>query len=353
MNSANDKHPLASQATDPPPTPISTTATHPSQAKPRMVILGGSGFIGTRLINLLKGTNNYDLSNIDIAQSEAHPEITEKGDVRNLFDMLHALQGADTAILLAAQHRDNVHPLSLYAETNVDGMRNVLEAMSQNKVRRIIFFSSVSVYGLHRAEPNEDAQLTPVNEYGRTKQKAELLLQQWSKRHPERSVIIVRPTVVFGEGNRGNVYNLLHQIQSGRFLMVGNGRNLKSMAYVGNVAAFVQFLLEHNDKPGLQIYNYVDKPDYDMNRLVSLVSRTLHRHIPSMHFPLWIGLLGGYAADALSLLTRRPLAVSAQRVRKFCATTAFSSDKAMSIGFVPPFAIEEALERTLRYEFGE
>ena len=54
------------------------------------------------------------------------------------------------------------------------------------------------------------------------------------------SLIIVRPTVIFGEGNRGNVYNLFKQIASNKFLMVGDGNNKKSLAYIGNVVAFWQ-----------------------------------------------------------------------------------------------------------------
>ena len=59
-----------------------------------------------------------------------------------------------------------------------------------------------------------------------------------------RSLVIIRPTVIFGEGNRGNVYNLFRQIADRRFLMFGDGENKKSMAYVGNVAEFICHLLE-------------------------------------------------------------------------------------------------------------
>ena len=317
----------------------------------KTVLLGGSGFIGTRLINMLKERGRYELSNVDIAPSKAHPEITKTGDVRRFFDMLEALQEADTVILLAAQHRDNVRPVSRYFETNVDGMRTVLKAMSQQNVRRIIFFSSVAVYGLNKPNPDENATPDPANEYGRSKWQAEKLLKQWHSRHPERQVVIIRPTVIFGEDNRGNVYNLLRQIQSGHFLMVGRGTNLKSMAYVGNVAAFVAHLMEKDEK-GYHIYNYADKPDYDMNGLVSLVSDTLGKHIPATHFPFWLGMLGGHFFDALSFITRRRFTISAQRVRKFCATTQFSAKRAFATGFQPPYPITEALQKTLRYEFG-
>ncbi len=85
--------------------------------------------------------------------------------------------------------------------------------------------------------------------------------------------MIVRPTVVFGEQNRGNVYNLLRQIASGKFMMIGDGTNRKSMAYVENVAAFLEYSLGFEN--GVHIYNYIDKPDFDMNTLVSKVNKAL------------------------------------------------------------------------------
>ena len=87
----------------------------------------------------------------------------------------------------------------------------------------------------------------------------------------DNSLIVVRPTVIFGEGNRGNVFNLLNQIASGKFLMVGAGENKKSMAYIGNIVAFFETCILTNQKYG--VYNYLDTPDLTMNELVSKVER--------------------------------------------------------------------------------
>ena len=172
----------------------------------------------------------------------------------------------------------------------------------------------------------------------------------WADKHPDWNIDIVRPTVIFGERNRGNVYNLLRQIASGRFLMVGKGDNVKSMAYVGNIVAFVKFMIE-NVTTGHNVFNYIDKPDTNMNDLVALVSEVLKRHIPATHLPYWMGMMGGYCFDALALVTRKKLAVSSVRVKKFCATTQFDSTKAMASGFVPPYSLKEGLARTLEFEF--
>lgn len=317
----------------------------------KITIIGGSGFIGTRLMNLLKDESKYTLHNIDLRQSHFFPEVTQIGDVRKQDDMDTMLVGADAVVLLAAQHRDDVRPLSAYYETNVGGMECTLRAMEKNGVKRLIFFSSVSVYGLNKNNPNETAAPDPFNDYGKSKWQAEQVLFEWMKEHADWNVTVIRPTVIFGERNRGNVYNLLRQISSGRFLMVGNGKNLKSMAYVGNVVAFVKFLLENKTSSGCEVFNYIDKPDYNMNDLVTLVEQSLNKHIPSTHFPYWLGMAGGYCFDAIAWLMRRKLTVSSVRVKKFCATTQFDSTKAMNSGFLPPYTMEEGLRRTLEFEF--
>ena len=313
-------------------------------------MIGASGFVGTRLIDLLKTDNNYELKNVDLLPSHFFNDVTVIGDVRKQEDMDKELSGADVVVLLAAQHRDDVSPVSLYYDTNVGGMEVALKAMEKNGVKRMIFFSSVAVYGLNKENPSEDHPKDPFNHYGKSKWQAEQVLQEWYSSHSDWNINIIRPTVIFGERNRGNVYNLLSQISSGRFLMVGKGTNKKSMAYVGNVVAFVKFLIEEK-KSGYNVYNYIDKPDFDMNELIALVEKVLNKHIPSIHFPYWMGMMGGYCFDVLAKILGRKLAISSVRVKKFCATTEFDSSKMQSTGFQPPYTLAEGLSRTLEFEF--
>lgn len=316
----------------------------------KVTMIGGSGFVGTRLLNLLSEENVYVLKNIDLQLSHFFNDLTVIGDVRKQQTMDEQLKETDVVVLLAAQHRDDVSPVSLYYDTNVGGMEKTLKAMEKNGVKRIVFFSSVAVYGLNKNNPNEDYPKDPFNHYGKSKWQAECLLQEWYKTHPDWNVNIIRPTVIFGERNRGNVYNLLHQIQSGKFLMVGKGVNKKSMAYVGNVVSFVKYMIEHCTI-GYNVFNYIDKPDYNMNDLVCLVEKVLNKNIPSVHFPYWMGMLGGYCFDLMAKLTGKKLSISSVRVKKFCATTEFDSSKMLATGFKAPYTLEEGLSRTLEFEF--
>ena len=314
-------------------------------------MIGASGFVGTRLIDLLKqDKENYSLKNVDLLPSHFFNDITVIGDVREQTQMDEQLKGADVVVLLAAQHRDDVTPTSLYYDTNVGGLKVTLNAMEKNGIKRLVFFSSVAVYGLNKKNPNEEHPADPFNHYGKSKWQAEEVLQEWYKTHPDWNINIIRPTVIFGERNRGNVYNLLKQISSGKFLMVGKGDNVKSMAYVGNIVAFVKFMID-NCTTGYNVFNYIDKPDTNMNDLVALVEKVLKKNIPSTHFPYWMGMLGGYCFDILAKIIGKKFTVSSVRVKKFCAVTQFDSTKAMTSGFVPPYSLQEGLARTLEFEF--
>lgn len=317
----------------------------------KIAMIGASGFVGTRLLGLLREEPlNYECKNIDLLPSHFFNDVTVIGDVREQEQMDRELKGYDVVILLAAQHRDDVSPVSLYYDTNVHGMEVTLKAMEKNGIKRIVFFSSVAVYGLNKKNPDENHPADPFNHYGKSKWQAEEVLQRWHESHPDWNIDIIRPTVIFGERNRGNVYNLLKQISSGKFLMVGKGENKKSMAYVGNIVAFVKYLID-NVTTGYNVYNYIDKPDTNMNELVAHVSHVLKKHIPATHFPYWLGMAGGYCFDLLAKVTGKKLTISSVRVKKFCATTEFDATKAHSSGFNAPYTLKEGLARTLEFEF--
>tara|TARA_Y200000002_G_C22599641_1_gene628922 strand:+ start:150 stop:1127 length:978 start_codon:yes stop_codon:yes gene_type:complete len=308
-------------------------------------IIGGSGFVGSRLIDQL-GKN--DCFNLDKNQSPFFPKITTIGDIRNKNSIILS-KDCETVILLAAEHKDNVKPVSKYYDVNVEGTKNVLDKMDEVGIKKIIFTSSVAVYGLNKNNPNENFPKDPFNHYGKSKLDAEKLIQDWfNKNSNDRSVTIIRPTVIFGERNRGNVYNLLQQISSGRFLMIGRGENKKSISYVGNVVSFISNCIKNNN--GFHVYNYVDYPDFSMNMLVKSIENKMNIKISKLKIPYVIGVFLGYFFDLYSFLTKKNTKISSVRIKKFCATTQFDATKAHKI-FNSPYTLEEGLNKTLEYEF--
>lgn len=380
----------------------------------KVCVIGGSGFVGTRLVKRLLDAK-YEVVIADKIPSKTYPELWKRIDVRNcptenkeyaasltdeimapgaedearklqpMGTLLDVLKGSDVVINLSAEHRDDVTPKSLYDEVNVEGSRHVCEACEKHGIKKIIFTSSVAVYGFAPVGTDETGEINYFNDYGRTKYEAEGVYREWLKKNPENLLVIIRPTVIFGEGNRGNVYNLLHQIAKGFFPMVGNGKNRKSMNYVENVAAFLEYCVEH-DMPAtggmpkqvrhdashvtlnsfqgpqevdanpcgkLSLFNYCDEPAYDMNNLVLDVNRFLGRPKKRLfHWSYHLAYFGGLCFDLLGFILHKKFTINSIRVKKFTENTYFVGNNIKNhTDFKAPVALAEGLKRTIEYEF--
>ncbi|MEE1211734.1 MAG: NAD-dependent epimerase/dehydratase family protein [Treponema sp.] len=346
-----------------------------------VTIIGGSGFVGTRLVKRLI-ESGYTVKIADKRKSVTYPDLWMRCDVRNapnetndfpesitdaasapgkheeavkampMQSLLDVLKGSDVVINLSAEHRDDVTPRSLYDDVNVQGNENVLAACTELGIHKVIFTSSVAVYGFAPVGTDETGEINYFNDYGRTKYLAEGKYRDWLKKDSSNCAVIIRPTVIFGEQNRGNVYNLLRQIASGKFPMVGKGTNRKSMNYVENVAAFLEYELTHDNEPGEHLYNYCDEPAYDMNHLVMDCYKALGKPKTKLfHFPYWLAYCGGLCFDLLAFITRHKFAISSIRIKKFTQNTYFVGNNIKKTDFVAPVSLEEGLRRTIDYEF--
>ena len=313
-----------------------------------IAIIGGSGFIGTRLIEELGKETRYTVGNFDKQTSEKYPALTTILNVTNESEIEKQLRPCDCVVLLAAEHRDDVSPVKLYYDVNVQGTKNVLGAMDKNGINTIIFTSSVAVYGLNKPCPDENSEIDPFNHYGKSKFEGEEALREWyNKDTAKRTLIILRPTVVFGPNNKGNVYNLLKQIVNGNFLMIGKGENKKSMSFINNIAGFIKFVVDNNYS-GYHLYNYADKPDLTTNELLKAVEESLQKKLPSVRIPYPIGYTAGVAFDIMAKITGKKFAISSVRVKKFCSTTEFSSAKLLSTGYKPSLSLQEGINITVK-----
>ena len=313
-----------------------------------ILVTGGSGFIGRALVRRLLARGET----VRVLDRHRGPAGTTsiEGDIRDPALVERAVEGVELICHLAAEHRDDVQPASLYDEVNVTATRHLVEAAARAGVGKILFTSSVAVYALGVDLPSEATPPAPFNDYGRTKLEAERVVRAWADQAPGRRTIIVRPSVVFGENNRGNVYTLLEQITRGRFVMVGRGDNRKSMAYVENLADFLIHVAGLPDPA--PVYNYADKPDLSMRELIGLARTLLGRPPPRLRLPYPLGLAAGHACDLIAAATGRRLPVSAIRVRKFCANTRIATTCRDLSGFRPAYSLREGLERMIRHEFG-
>jgi nucleoside-diphosphate-sugar epimerase len=318
----------------------------------KIAITGGAGFIGTELAGLLKAAG-HELVLIDIRTSQAFPDLVSLTDVRDFEKLKESLSGVEAIYHLAAEHRDDVHPISKYYDVNVAGGQNVINAAKVLGIKKIIFTSSVAVYPLEPANSKtgsiESDPAAPFNDYGHSKYQSEQTFQSWAKEDASRTLVITRLVATFGKNNRGNIYALINQIDSGKFVMIGDGSNCKSIAYVGNVVKFLQHVLTIST--GTHLYNYADKPDLNMRDMVRDIREALGFKGTGPQIPYAAGLLGGRVFDIAAKITGRSFPISLIRVRKFCANTIVSSDKLLETRFTAPYSLREGLEEMIAAEF--
>lgn len=99
-------------------------------------IVGGSGFIGTRLVKRLKDSGEQDLKIIDKSMSKHYPDLCYLSDVRCIKDLERCITNNSVLINLAAEHQDDVSPQTLYHEVNVVGAENICRIANEKDIKR-------------------------------------------------------------------------------------------------------------------------------------------------------------------------------------------------------------------------
>src|SRR5690606_34214321 len=239
----------------------------------RVLVLGGSGFIGGHLLAELarRGVEVTSLDVFDPPRPLPAGVRHVRGDVRDLEALDRAADGVTAIINLAAAHHDFGIPTEVFESVNVEGPRNVCRVAEQRGITELCFYSSVAVYGGAPGVPDEDTVPQPENDYGRTKLAGEQVYREWRDAAEGRRLLVVRPAVVFGEHNFANVFRLMSQIDRRRFLPVGPGTNRKSMCAVTNLVAATIALWTAPPARADEVYNYVDKPDLTSREVVETI----------------------------------------------------------------------------------
>lgn len=305
------------------------------------VLVGGSGFIATHLRKSLK---NYSVLIVDIKSParQSENEVFLHLDIKNRLNV--KLDLAEDVVIhhLAAVHFDFQ---SNFYETNVEGTKNIIESFSF--CRNWIFYSSVATYGDSSLVRDELSYQDPTNDYGKSKLLMERTINnKISSGDLKGKVVIVRPGVVYGEWNFGNVFNLMRL--SSRFSPIGLSSNpIKSMAYVKNLVSSTLFALEKAEKDAPLVYNYVDYDQLGTKDLLGLIGRANGSKPLFIPFGLVLGV--SHLLNLPFKLMGKDFLASPMRVKKFAQPTHFKADKIRELGFVQPVKPEEAVKRTINW----
>jgi nucleoside-diphosphate-sugar epimerase len=221
------------------------------------VVLGASGFVGTRLVRALARGDAAFVRAVDIA---APRERLDGVDYRAL-DVRAPLpaacgEGASVLYNLAAVHRTPGHPDRDYYDTNVHGALNATALAETCDIPTIVFTSSISVYGPSEEMLTEVSPLHPVSAYGRSKRMAEQVHDLWLQRAEGRRLVIIRPGIIFGPGEAGNYTRLARALRGGYFFYPGRRDTVKSGGYVDELLLAMDFALGCDERRVLFNYAY-------------------------------------------------------------------------------------------------
>ena len=314
----------------------------------RVLVTGGFGFIGGYICRELVN-NGWKVRVLDIQNKADRPEFNLNGleyvigDIRDYDAVANALEEVDLIIHLAAKHRFFGISEEEFYSVNVSGTDVILKAASQKVIKSLIFYSSVAVYGDQNLPTTEETVPLPNSPYGVTKLEAEKLIRAWVSEHDERRAIIIRPTVVFGPRNRGNVFRLIRQIEKGLFLPVGSGDNIKSVAYVENLVDATMFTYERIAK-GVTVYNYADEPHKPFRQIVGEIYRLIKKPCPKNPLPLKPVLIALKPVDLAFRLFNKDFVVTTA-IKKMNKATHHQAIKVRQTGFKPDFTIEDGLSK--------
>lgn len=323
-----------------------------------VVIFGGTGFIGTHLTQhwLREGLGNRIVL-VDLAPPRNQPYTAElqrglqtgrveyvQWDVRKPIPLSLLPEKADLVFNLAAVHREPGHQPHEYFETNLYGADNVGAWAAAVRCPRMVFTSSISPYGPSEELKNEKSLPVPETPYGSSKLAAEKIHLGWQSAAPDRKLLILRPGVVFGPGEGGNVTRLIRSLVRGYFVYMGNRETRKAGGYVKELCRVAQFGLEHQDQSGeaVTLLNFSMNPLPSLEHFVAAIQQAggMRRRPLSVPRSLLLGVSYPIDGIAKTFGIRQP--ISPVRVRKLFRSTSVDPKGLRDLGYQWKYTLEEA-----------
>lgn len=305
------------------------------------VIFGGCGFIGSHVVDLLR--EKYPDAKIYIADLLADTAQLDgvisyqRVDVRSPIE-LQGDFGANTLVFnFAAIHRTPGHPDYAYFETNIRGAENVCDFARKHGIENIVFTSSIAPYGAAEELKTEETLPTPNTPYGISKLVAEKIHREWAAENASRRLSIVRPGIVFGKGENGNMTRLYKALKKRKFAYAGRKDTIKACIYVKDL---VRVMLAMGEEQGekTKLYNCCYYPSFTIEQIANTMLKAtgMRRRIPfiprkpMMAAATLCGLFGGLG-----------LGICPARVKKLMVSTNIDGQK-LAKDYPLSYSLEDA-----------
>ncbi|MFP4643760.1 MAG: NAD-dependent epimerase/dehydratase family protein [Spirochaetales bacterium] len=318
-----------------------------------IALTGSEGYIGRALERELQRSEpSTAIIGIDRTPSEGDPAGVHALDLSSVAvdELCKRIGGVQTVFHLAAARTDWGLTYEGYYRDNVRATRTLIEACKASGVSRIVYTGTVGVYGPSHAPIDESAPFNATTHYGLTKAQAERELIEAAQEH-RWSLRILRPSAVFSEyaPPNTNIYRLVEAIRRRRFVMIGDGSEVKTTSYLHNVVDAILWLYRDLDSGGIAAFNYVDEPRLTTREMVGVIRGELGRRGPALRLPLGLVDAPARLLDVVGNAIGKDFPITSARIRKFCTSTNFDSSAIRAAGFTPRYSSVDALKRTVAW----
>jgi nucleoside-diphosphate-sugar epimerase len=308
----------------------------------KILITGINGFVGANFTN--SWSKNHTLFGLDIKQPE-------KEGVERTFgwDELGKVPPVDAIVHLAGKAHDtkNESEAQVYFDVNTGLTQKIFDYFLQSDARTFIFFSSVKAAAdsVPGEVLTEDVVPAPVGPYGESKIRAEeYIIRAWNhdSRAGTKNIYILRPCMIHGPGNKGNLNLLYNVVRKGIPWPLGAYENRRSFCSIGNISYVVEQLIVKEDIES-GIYHVGDDEPLSTNELIKLISESVGKKSHIWKFPR--GMMSAAASVGGSL----KLPLNKERLRKLTENYVVSNEKikrALGIEKMP-FSAQEGMRKTL------
>ncbi len=311
-----------------------------------ILVIGATGFIGRNLVPVLAKYGRLRIlvrrtSNIDPFKEKPNIDIA-LGDIEKGVGIDDALQNIDMVVHAAARTMGKNY--LEYYQTNVLGTLNVIRAMKQKGVKKILFLSSHAACGPSpdKTALTESANPKPISLYGRTKHMAENIVIRSSLNY-----VILRPVSVFGPHDM-DVLRYIKYVTQSISPFIGGGEKYLNLIYVEDLVQTILKIIQSktfNDR----IYFVNDGVQYTLLGLLDKIASLLNKSTYQICIPKPIAMLYGLANDVF--LPARKRAVWRDKIRELSQKYWLCSNERIGteLNFRANFTFDQAMEKTLRW----
>lgn len=313
-------------------------------------VTGGTGFIGSHLVDRLIGLDDFSEIRCLIRNNEkwlkGKPFVRIKGDLDDLSVLKKAVEDVDVVFHLAGRVKAPTYEEFEYA--NVDATENLLRTAQKEGVPKMVVLSSLAAVGPSENGPvDEGVPMNPVSAYGRSKMKMEQMIQKSAD--DSGSITILRPPAVYGP-REDQIYSFFKMVDKHICPIIGDGEHPKvSMVYVEDVVQGILKAAQHN-KPGVSTYFITGDEIYSWNQIRGTASKVLGKKtIPIYVKPKYVKKIAGTLEKAGSFFGIYPV-LNREKAKELILEWTCTSEKAKrELGYDPVFTLGEGISRTIHW----